>query len=85
MALQLSRDDTAALVASLQKYCRTELDVELSEMRAGFLLTYVLQEIAPFAYNQGVKDAEEFMRGRLEDLSGVCFEQPLTYWKAKRS
>ncbi len=53
-------------------------------MRAKFLLDYILKEIAPLAYNRGVKDAEDFLRGRMEDLSATCFEDGLTFWTAKR-
>ena len=53
-------------------------------MRAKFLLNYFLKELAPFAYNKGVKDAESYFRGRVEDLSGTCFEAALTYWLKKK-
>jgi len=53
-------------------------------MRAGFLLNYFMKEIAPFAYNHGVKDAESYFRGKVEDLSATCFEAGLTYWVKKR-
>jgi uncharacterized protein (DUF2164 family) len=52
-------------------------------MKAKFLLDYFLREIGPFPYNQGVKDAEEYFRGKLEDLSGTCFEDGLNYWKKR--
>ena len=42
------------------------------------------KEIAPFAYNKGVKDAESYFRGRIEDLSGTFFEPALTYWLKKK-
>lgn len=84
MAIELSKQETEQVVASIRKYFREELEQEISEMRAKFLLNYVLQEIAPFAYNKGVRDAETYLRGRVEDLSGTCFEEALTYWRQKR-
>ena len=84
MAIELGKEESKEVIASLQRYCREELELELGEMRAKFLLDYILKEIAPLAYNQGVKDAEEFMRGRIEDLPGTCFEEGLTYWAAKK-
>ena len=57
---------------------------QLSDLKAKLLLDYLWKEIAPFAYNQGVKEAEEFFRGKLEDLPAVCFEPTLTYWQKKR-
>jgi len=84
MAIELTKPETNEVVASLQHYFREELDQEISEMRAKFLLDYILQEIAPLAYNQGVKDAETFFRGKIEDLPGTCFEDGLTYWQKKK-
>ena len=84
MPIELDKQDTKEILASLRHYFREELDQELSEMRAKFLLDYILKEIAPFAYNKGVKDAELFFRGKLEDLSGTCFEDGLTYWQKRK-
>jgi uncharacterized protein (DUF2164 family) len=84
MAVELGKEETKEVIASLQRYCREELEMELGEMRAKFFLDYILKEIAPLAYNRGVKDADEFMRGKIEDLSGTCFEDGLTYWTSKK-
>lgn len=84
MAIELTKEEMADIVPSLQRYFREELEVELSEMRAKFLLSYFLKEIAPFAYNKGVKDAESFFRGKVEDLTATCFEDGLTYWLKKQ-
>lgn len=84
MAIELSKPEIKEIVPSLQRYFQEELDQELSEMRAKFLLDYILKEIAPLAYNKGVKDAEMFFRGRIEDLSGTCFEEGLAYWHQKK-
>ena len=84
MAIELTKEEVADVIPSLQRFFRDELEVELSEMRAKFLLSYFLKEIAPFAYNKGVKDAESFFRSKVEDLTSTCFEDGLTYWLKKR-
>ena len=84
MPIELDKQETKEVVASLQRYFREELEEEITEMRAKFLLDYILKEIAPFAYNKGVRDAETFFRGKIEDLSGTCFEHGLTYWLKKK-
>jgi uncharacterized protein (DUF2164 family) len=53
-------------------------------MRAGFLLEYIQSEIAPLAYNQGVKDAESYFRDRVEELPATCYADALTYWITKK-
>ena len=84
MPLELTKEETEQVVPSLQRYFREEFDQELSEMRARFLLEYFQKEIAPLAYNKGVKDAEQYFRSKTEDLTGVCYEDPLTYWTRKK-
>ncbi|CAN5564490.1 DUF2164 domain-containing protein [soil metagenome] len=81
MKMEFSREQKAEIVASLQRYFTEELDFELRDMPAGFLVDYILKEIGPFAYNKGVEDAREYFASKVEDLTGVCFEEGLTYWK----
>ena len=84
MAIELSKEDTQSILPSIIQYMREELEVEHSEMRAGFLLKYFMEEIAPFAYNKGVRDAEQYMQEKVGDLTGVVYEAPLNYWKKKK-
>jgi len=84
MPLELTKEEYAQVIPSVQKYFREEFDQELSEMRARFLLEYFQKEIAPLAYNKGVKDAEQYFRAKTEDLTGICYEDPLTYWKSRK-
>jgi len=76
--------ETEELIHSLKKYCAVELDRELGNLGAQLLLDFIFKEIAPIAYNQGVRDAEAFFRKQLEDLSATCFEPPLTYWSKRK-
>lgn len=66
---------------SIQQYLRDEFDLDISELKAKLLLEYFIKEVGPFAYNQGVKDSEKYFRRQVEDLSGTCHQDPLTYWK----
>lgn len=80
MSIELTKEETADLVPSIQQYIEEEFDTEIGELKAKLLLEYVLKEIAPYAYNQGVKDAEKYFREKIEDLSGSCHKHGLTYW-----
>lgn len=84
MAIELTKQEIADIIPSLQRYFREERDEELSELRAKLLLDYFLKDIAPFAYNRGVKDAEQYFRARVEDLPATCFENELAYWTRKK-
>lgn len=84
MAIELTKQEIADIVPSLQRYFREERDEELGELQAKLLLDYVLKEIAPLAYNQGVRDAEKYFRAKVEDLPAICFEDGLAYWAGKK-
>ncbi len=84
MAIELTKQEIADFIPSLQRYFREERDEELGELAAKLLLDYLLKEIAPYAYNRGVRDAEKYFRAKVEDLSALCFEDELTYWTKKR-
>jgi uncharacterized protein (DUF2164 family) len=80
MSIELSKPEVKDVVASIQRYFAEELEMELNEMRAKFLLDYFLKEVGPLAYNRGVRDAERFFRERIEDLPGACYEEGLRFW-----
>jgi len=84
MAIELTPPEFEQGIPSIQKFFREEFEQELSELRARFLLEYFLKEIGPFAYNKGVKDAEQYFRTKTEDLTAICYEDPLTYWTRKK-
>jgi uncharacterized protein (DUF2164 family) len=80
MKLNLPDEDRAEVLASLRRYFRENLDRELSQLESNFLLEYIEREIAPFAYNQGARDARDYFVRAAEDVTGACFEEPLRFW-----
>lgn len=84
MAIELTAQESDDAIHSLKKYFSSEMGEEIGDLRAKLLLDYVLKELGPLAYNRGVHDAEELFRKHLEDLPATCFEQPFTFWQAKK-
>ena len=82
MSIPLSKEKEAEIIQSMLRFFSEKLDLELSEVQAKSLLAYFFHEIAPFAYNQGVEDAQKHLIRLVEDLPGSCFQEPLTYWDA---
>ena len=80
-AMEIPAEETDALVHSIQKYMGEEFDQDISPLKARLLLNYVWDEVAPFAYNAGVKDAQEFTRARNEELPDTVFRDGLNYWR----
>jgi uncharacterized protein (DUF2164 family) len=57
-----------------------QLDEEVGELQARLLLEFVLKEIAPSVYNAAIADAQIYLRDRVADLDGACFEPEFAYW-----
>jgi uncharacterized protein (DUF2164 family) len=58
------RDD---LMRKLTRYLDKELDCEASPLQVGFLLDFISEQMGPYYYNQGVQDAQQLFRDKLED------------------
>ena len=81
---QIPKEQKQDFIESLKRFFTETLDADLSDLQAGFFLDYIMTEIAPFAYNQGVEDAQKFFASKVEDLPGTCFQEALTYWKEQK-
>lgn len=84
MAVTLTKAQRKDALRSIEQYLRDEMELEeMGEMQAGFLLDYILTELAPLAYNQGVRDAQRYFLERTEDLTGSLFEDEFGFWSGR--
>lgn len=66
--ITFSRDQTAYMVDKLQKYLQRELDVEIGDFDAEFLLDFFAKELGAHFYNQGMADALRVVEEKTESL-----------------
>ena len=88
MPVQLSDDTRQKVLASIRRYFSEQLDQDIGDLQAGLMLEFILKEVGPSIYNAAIGDAQTYMRDRVADLEGVCFEPELAYWRkgaARRS
>jgi uncharacterized protein (DUF2164 family) len=78
LRIRLSDERRSTLVALLRRHADDEWDEPLSEFRAAGLLDFVLRELGPAVYNQGVRDACAAMQEKLADLEGEVYEPEST-------
>ena len=83
MPIELPDDTTAKMVASLKRYFKEQRDEDLGDLQAKLLLDFIVKEIAPSIYNSAIVDAQTFLRDRVADLDGACFEPEFGYWRDK--
>ena len=82
--MKLEKRQVEEIIPSIKRYVAEEFGEEIGNLKAELLLDYFIKEIAPYAYNRGVRDAEDFLRAKLEDLQGSCHEFELSYWNDKK-
>lgn len=80
MPITLSADDSARALASLKRYCAEELEIELGDLPGKLFLDFILGDIGPSIYNRGVIDAQVYMRDRVAEVDGACYEREFQYW-----
>ncbi|QSX39905.1 DUF2164 domain-containing protein [Shewanella cyperi] len=75
--IEFPPEQKARLVAKLQSYLDRELEVELGQFDAEFMLDFIGREFGAYFYNQGLQDAQAMMLSRLETVSEAIWELEL--------
>lgn len=69
--LKLSKEKREQMKNEIKVYFSKERDEDLGDLGAGLILDFIIEEIAPEFYNQGVFDAYQYMNDRMEDVLGL--------------
>lgn len=72
--IKFSNEETEILTHKIQAYFSEELDQELGQFPAQFLLDFFAQEIGPYYYNRGLLDAQAVLESRIESLGEAIGE-----------
>ena len=78
--IELKKQARTDAIASLKKYFEEEIREPLGDLRAGLLLDFFLEEVAPAVYNQAIADAQARMAARVADLEGELYADEFQYW-----
>ncbi|WED29239.1 DUF2164 domain-containing protein [Vibrio sp. DW001] len=62
------------IIYALQRYFEDELDFELGQFDADFLLDFISKKIGPAFYNQGVRDAQNVLDLKLADINDELYQ-----------
>jgi len=74
VAISLPRDVRTRACESIKRYFAENLDDDIGDLKAGLLLDFFLEEIAPSVYNRAIVDAQTYFQDKLTDLDGTCYE-----------
>jgi uncharacterized protein (DUF2164 family) len=69
-----SNEAKELLTNKIKLYFHEELDQEIGQFDAQFLLDFFAEEIGVYFYNRGLYDAQAILQRRLEDIGEAIYE-----------
>lgn len=81
MTIEISEETKKRLLESIKQYFVENMDEEIGDLKALLFLEFCLKEIGPSIYNRAISDAQSYMRDKMSDLEGSCYEPEFQYWK----
>lgn len=76
--IQLTQDQRSDIVEKLKCYFATQMDQDIGQFDAEFLLDFFAKEVGVFFYNKGVQDANDIIHHKMDDIQQALYdiEQP---------
>ncbi|MDB1126251.1 DUF2164 domain-containing protein [Vibrio algarum] len=62
------------IIDALQRYFEDELEFDLGQFDADFLLDFITKKIGPAFYNQGIRDAQQVLDLKLADINDELYQ-----------
>jgi uncharacterized protein (DUF2164 family) len=72
--IKLDSRQKSEAVHKLKKYFDAELDQEIGQFDAEFLLDFFSKEVGSYFYNQGLQDAGILFQEKVEDIMHNIYE-----------
>ena len=72
--IKFSSTETEQLVIKIQSYFAKELEQDLGQFDAEFLLDFFSKEVGAYFYNRGLFDAQTVIAAKLENVSDMMHE-----------
>jgi uncharacterized protein (DUF2164 family) len=73
-SIKFSPAETEQLVTKIQSYFAKELDQDLGQFDAEFLLDFFAKEVGAHFYNRGLFDAQTVIAAKLDNVSEMVQE-----------
>lgn len=72
--IEFSRDQKILLVNQIQCYFERELDQDIGDFDAEFLLDFFTDKVGGFYYNEGLNDAKALLDDKLDTITESFYE-----------
>ena len=72
--IKFSQDEKAHLVQKIQAYFESELDSEIGQFEAEFLLDFFSEKVGAYFYNRGLYDAQSILEKKIESITDAFID-----------
>ena len=72
--VEFTQEEKDAIVNQIKLYFSEELDQEIGQFQAEFLLDFFAEKIGGAFYNVGLRDARVVLEGKLQDIDDAMYE-----------
>jgi len=72
--IKFSKEEVKILSKKIQLYLSEELDKEIGQFDAQFLLDFISEEVGPYYYNRGLYDAQTILESKMENITEAIYE-----------
>ena len=72
--IKFSKEETDILTRKIQLYFNDELDQQIGQFPAQFLLEFFSEEVGAYFYNRGLLDAQAALDSQMEKLGEAIYE-----------
>ncbi|MFA9397212.1 MAG: DUF2164 domain-containing protein [Clostridiaceae bacterium] len=69
--ININKEENDYMIQSIKKFFQNEREEEIGDLAASLVLDFIMEEIGPKIYNQGVYDSYQYMNDRVEDLLSI--------------
>jgi uncharacterized protein (DUF2164 family) len=74
MQIEFTTQEKELLVQKLKHYFTNELDQDIGQFDAEFLLEFFGKEMGVYYYNRGLTDAQDIFKSRVESITDAIYE-----------
>jgi len=72
--IKFSKEEKETIVRKIQLYFNDELNQDIGQFDAEFLLDFFSEEVGAYYYNRGLADAQTVLERKLEDITEAIYE-----------
>lgn len=72
--INFSADERNEIVEKIKQYFIDELDQDIAQFDAEFLLTFFSKQIGPYFYNRGLFDAKALIENKVELITESIYD-----------